>query len=469
MDPGDKPFRPYWLDRALNREGNPEAGPLLSDIQADVCIVGGGYTGLWTGIFLKEKHPDLNIVIVEQECCGYGASGCNGGCMLTLSTKFPTLAKLYGENEAKKIVKASENAVFSINDFTVKHDIQCELRLDGALYIATNSAQKNAIRPVMETLEEAGINSWKKTERDTAVKFSGTRLVEEAYFSPYAGSVQPAMLVRGMAAAAKKMGIQIFEKTPMLELRHTSAPEVITPKGRITARKVVLAVNAWIASHFKQFARSIIVVSSDMIITEPCPDLLKKTGLAHGASICDSRIFVHYYHTTEDGRLMMGKGGNTFAFNSKMIKSFFEPSRYAGQLQQAAARFFPELSDVRIESSWNGGSDRSVTGFPFFGSLDGHPSIFYGFGYSGNGVVQSYIGGKILCSLVLGQNDNWSGCGFVGTPEKKFPPEPFKWLGSLAVRNAVRRKEAFEEQEKLPLRRDRFLSGYARMAGKADS
>ena len=461
-------FRPYWLKQALKKEGNPEPRRLLSNIAVDVCIVGGGYTGLWTALLLKETQPELKIAIIDQECCGYGASGSNGGCLLTLSTKFLTLAKIYGEAEARKLVQASTDAVGAIEAFVNKHGIECDLRIDGALYIATNAAQKGLMTPVMDALFTAGFSPWKKLELAAAQSFAGTRDLLEGFFSPCAGSVQPALLTRGMATVVKQMGIELYEKTPMLHLEAGQPPQIQTPHARIRAKRVVLAINAWMASQFKQFSRAIAVVSSDMAITKPCPDQLASLGLYHGASICDSRIFVHYFHTTTDGRLMMGKGGNTFAYGSKMIPSFFETSRYEEQLRQAIKRFFPSLDKVPLDASWNGGSDRSVTGFPFFGFLDGNPAITYGFGYSGNGVVQSYIGGQILRSLVLDLDDPWSRCGFVGGPRGEFPPEPVKWLGSMMVRDAIRRKETAEDAGRRPFWVDNYLSKFAKSAGKAD-
>jgi len=155
--------------------------------------------------------------------------------------------------------------------------------------------------------------------------------------------VQPALLVRGLARVAREKGIRIFEGTPMTHLEQTVPPRVNTPKGRITADKVAVAINAWMPMAFPRFARTIAVVSSDLAITEPIPSLLEKLGLRNGASVCDLRIFVHYFHTTCDGRLMLGKGGNTFAFGSRMITRFFQPSRYGQQLHNALKRFYPEL------------------------------------------------------------------------------------------------------------------------------
>lgn len=465
----DRSFRPYWFDEALKQEGEPQAAPLNAHIRADVCIVGGGYTGLWTALELKKRKPDIDIVIIDKELCGYGASGSNGGCILTLATKFLSLSKFYGREEAKRLVAASEEAVDYIRRFTEDNDIECDLRIDGSLYIATNDAQIGVMDSVIQALSEEGISTWKRVSLEEAKNFSGTTEIKEAFFSPKAGSLQPALLVRGLVRVARAKGIRIYEGTPMTNLlSETDCPKVVTPCGSVSAGKVVLAINAWMATEFKQFSRSIAVVSSDMAITESIPDSLEELNLKHGATICDSRTFVHYYHTTSDGRLMIGKGGNTFAYGSKMIPSFFKPSAYILQLKNAIARFFPKLKDARIDQAWNGGSDRSTTGFPFFGNLNQHPNIHYGFGYSGNGVTQSWLGGRILCSLCLNLDDEWSRCGFVGGPRGHFPPEPIRWIGSLLVRNAIRRLEAAEDAGRRPSPYDAFMARFAKSAGKYD-
>lgn len=461
-------FRPFWFDQALKQEGEPQANPLTENISADVCIIGGGYTGLWTAFELKERQPDLDIVIIDKDLCGYGASGCNGGCVLTLATKFLSLSKFYGKEEAKRLVIESEKAVDHLENFTKKHNIECDLRIDGALYIATNESQLGVMDPVMEALDEEDINSWEQQSLEEAKAFAATDEMQEAFYSEKAGSVQPALLVRGMARVAREMGIRIYEGTPMEKIIEDDIPKVVTPEGSITAPKVVLAINAWMATKYKKFERTIAVVSSDMGVTEPVPELLKEMKLEHGATVCDSRIFVHYFHTTSDGRIMLGKGGNTFAYGSKMIPSFFEASEYEGQVKNAITRFYPKLKDVKIEQSWNGGSDRSTTGFPFFGNLNDHPNIHYGFGYSGNGVTQAIIGGKILASLCLNADDEWSNCGFVSGPLGKFPPEPIRWMGAMMVRNAIRKKEANEDKGKKPSAYSNFMARFAKAAGKAD-
>lgn len=149
-----------------------------------------------------------------------------------------------------------------------------------------------------------------------------------------------------------------------------------TPGGQVVANRVVLAINAWMARAFPEFSRSVAIVSSDMIITEPRPDLLERIGLTSGVTVLDSRIFVHYYHNTPDGRIMLGKGGNTFAYGGRILPVFDQPSPYKGLLRNTLAEFFPDFADVDIAATWNGPSDRSVTGLPFFGRMGASGNIF---------------------------------------------------------------------------------------------
>ncbi len=185
-------------------------------------------------------------------------------------------------------------------------------------------------------------------------------------------------------------------------------------------------------------------------------------------SVVDSRIFVHYYRDTVDGCLMLGKGGNRFSFLNKVDPMFNQQTRYLPLLNKAFYNLFPQLKVTEFAHNWTGGSDRSVTGLPFFGNIKDQDNIFYGLGYSGNGVAQTRIGAKILTAMLLDNNDKWASCGLTGGPRGYFPPEPFRWLGAMVVRNAVRRKEDAEDNELASNRIDNWLAKLAGAAGKAD-
>ncbi|MBP9904478.1 MAG: FAD-dependent oxidoreductase [Rhodoferax sp.] len=459
--------RPFWLEQALFTDGGL-APTFQGELTADVCIVGGGYTGLWTAILTKQQNPALDIAILEADLCGAGASGRNGGCLLTWSAKFLTLRRLFGEAEAIRLVKASEAAVQHIDDFCQAHGIDAELRHDGTLYTATNNAQVGTLDPVISALLACGIESYFPLPPSEVALRSGSAKNLAGVFSPHAATVQPAKLVRGLRRVALQMGIRIFERSPMLALTPGQPVMVQTPGGSLTAEKLVLATNAWMASMFSQFERSIAIVSSDMVITEKCPELLLASGLTDGVSVLDSRTFVYYYRSTPDGRLMLGKGGNTFAFGGRISPVYDQRSAYEVSLTQATRAFFPSLEQVPMTASWTGPSDRSVTGFPFFGRLNAAPHIFYGFGYSGSGVGPCYMGGQILSSLLLEQDNAWTRSPLTHGPLGQFPPEPIRYLGSNLVRNAIRRKERAEDDGRTPWLIDKLLSQFANAAGKAD-
>ncbi|MED5611002.1 FAD-dependent oxidoreductase [Pseudomonas sp. JH-2] len=460
-------MRPFWLDQALQHDSD-RAAPLQQDTRADVCIVGGGYTGLWTAIQLKEQNPGLDVVIVEADICGAGASGRNGGCALSWSAKFFTLERLFGLAEAIRLVQASERSIHAIGEFCEKYGVDADYRLDGTLYTATNAAQVGATDGVIAALEKHGINSFSRRPLEDVRRMAGSARHLEGWFSPAAASVQPGKLVRGLRRVALQLGVRLYEGTPMTGLEEGRPASVHTPHGKVAADRVVLAINAWMARAFPQFERTVAIVSSDMIITEPRPQLLQRIGLTSGVTVLDSRIFVHYYHNTPDGRIMLGKGGNTFAYGGRMLPVFDQPSPYLELLRRSLGEFFPAFAEVPIAASWNGPSDRSVTGLPFFGRLGADGNIFYGFGYSGSGVGPCHMGGQLLASLVLGLDNEWTRSPLAQGPLGHFPPEPVRYLGSLMVRNAIRRKEQAEDHGRRPRRLDVRLAKFAAAAGKAD-
>lgn len=458
----------YWFKQALEIELPETAIPLQQNIHADVAIVGGGYTGLWTAIMIKQQSPEKQVVVIEKGLCGGGASGANGGCMLTWSTKFPTLKRLFGEEHAAWLVKESEQAVLEIDGFCKQHKIDAQLSLKGVYYTATNQAQMGGMQPVVDELKRLDVNSWRRCQFEELRASTGSPRNVEGFHSPVAASVQPALLARGLRRVAIELGVEVYENTPMTRLDYGQPATASTPKGSIQAKQVVLALNAWMVEQFKQFKNSIVVVSSDMVITKPLGDALSQSGWQAGSSVLDSRIFVHYYRDAPDGRLMLGKGGNQFSFNNRVDAMFNKPTSYQDLLRKSFDKLFPRLKGAEFAYSWTGGSDRSATGFPFFGELDNQSNIFYGFGYSGNGVAQTRMGGKILSSLVLGLENEWTKSGLAKGPLGHFPPEPFRWTGAMMVRNAVRRKEEAEDNDKTPFIWDKWLAKLAGPAGKAD-
>jgi glycine/D-amino acid oxidase-like deaminating enzyme len=239
-----------------------------------------------------------------------------------------------------------------------------------------------------------------------------------------------------------------------------AAVRVRTPGGALTARATVLATNAWAVS-FREVRRRVLVIGSDILATQPQPERLAELGWTDGVGVSDSRLLVHYTRTTEDGRVVFGKGGGLLARGGSLGDRFEGASRRVTDLERSFLTNFPELAAAPVATTWTGPIDRSRTGLPFFGPLPGRPTVLVGVGYSGNGVGPSYLGGRILASLALGRDDEWSGSGLVRMPDGGFPPEPFRWLGGTTVRMAIARKERLEDDGRRAGRLTQALVGLA--------
>ena len=461
-------YQSPWFKEALELEGELEINTLNSREIADICIVGGGYTGLWTALKIKEKNPKTNIIIIEKDLCGSGASGRNGGCMIPLSSKFPAMKKIVGTKDAVRMVKASEEAINKISNYCKLNSIDPQIRINGIVYAATNNKHRGGFDNLINELKDNNINSWERLTKEKIQKLTGSKRNIDGYYSAIGGSLQPALLVRGLKKIAEKKGIKIFEKSEMLSYQDNDKLIVKSINGEVECKKLIVAINAWTPSFFSFLSRSVILVSSDMIISEPINNKIEKLNLNNGIVVLDSNLFTHYYRSTIDGRLMFGKGGNTFSLNNKVIKSFDGPSSIENFLKKSLVKFFPSLKNTKIIQSWNGPSERTKTGFPFFGYHPKNKNIIYGFGYSGNGILPTYVGGEILSSMALEEKNEWTMSNFCKGPIKQFPPEPFRWIGSIIIRNAVRRKEKAEQNDRNPNWIDQQLAKLATSIGRVD-
>ena len=461
-------YQSPWFVEALQKEEDLKVNQLDLNLNTDICIIGGGFTGLWTALKIKEKNPSTNIIILEKDLCGSGASGRNGGCMIPQSTKFQGIRDVVGIDDAKKMVLSTEAAVKNIKNFCSDNKINAEIRDDGVLYGATNKFHQGSFEGLIKDLDEHKINSWKRLSREEVQDLSKSKKFIDGYFSPIGGSLQPALLVRGLKKIAENNGVKIFEKSAVISYDDKKEILVKTKNGSISCSKLVFAINAWTPHLLPFLSRSVVLVSSDMIISEPIKSKLQTIGLNSGLVILDCNLFTHYCRTTPDGKIILGKGGNTFSYKNRVISSFDGPSTIEKFLKKSLMKFYPSLNDTKIITSWNGPSERTKTGFPFFGYHPNNKNISYAFGYSGNGVLTCNVGGEILSSMALEEQNEWTKSNFCKGPLKMFPPEPFRWLGAMIIRNAIRRKESDQEEGKDPKWFDKQLAKIAVSVGRVD-
>ena len=446
--PRELTHRSLWLQQALTEEDAHPAESARGPLSADVCILGGGFTGLWTALFLKEREPALDVAILEADICGGGASGRNGGFALSWWAKLASLVKIAGEDDGVWLAREAEAAVDYLGEFAREHSVEADYVKAGWLWTATSEAQKGTWEPTLEETERRGIDAFERLPPEEVQRRAGSKRYLTGVLEPSAAIVHPGRLVRGLRRIALERGVRIYEQSPVLELDLSARPVVRTPAAQVRADKVVSALNAWTPGlrAFWRLSRSFVPISSDMVATEPIPELLERLGWTGGESITDSRLLVHYHRTTSDGRIAIGRGGGALGAAGRFGDTFHYDRRRSEGIAASLRWLYPELAETRVTHAWGGPIDRSETGIPFFGRLKGRPDVFYGLGFSGNGVGPCVLGGRILASLALGSDDRYSHNGLTKGPKSLFPPEPVRFLGGLLVREAVRRKESLEDE-----------------------
>ncbi len=437
--------RSLWLQEALRAETDDGRSPdLLEHIEADVCIVGGGYTGMWAALRIKELQPDASVVLVEADICGGGPSGRNGGFALSWWPKIETLRKRVGNEEAHRLVKASEAAVAEIGAFCEREGVDAHFRHGGWLWTATSAAQVGSWDAAVRAAEEHGEQPFQLLAAEEVQARTGSPVHLGAAFEAGAATVQPALLARGLRRVLLARGVRIHERTAMVELDR-DAGVVRTPSGSVRSGAIVLTLNAW-AIKIRELSRALVAVASDMVATEPMAERLAESGWSGGEAISNCRLLVHYYRATEDGRVAFGRGGGRLAFGGRVDSNFDYSESQTRELKEDLVRYVPAAEGSSVKHAWGGPIDRTADGLPFSGRLPGRVPIVYATGYSGNGVAPSVTFGKILASSALGLEDEWSASGLNRGVPGRFPPEPARFLGGLVVRAAVRRKESREDE-----------------------
>ena len=437
-----------WLREAIGPDEEDEP-PLEGEARADIAIVGGGYAGLWTALELKRRQATLSVAIVEADICGGGASGRNTGMALPQWVKFEALRQLCGTEGALRFARASERVLDEIERFSLEHKIDSEFRRDGWLWGATCKRQAGAWAGVVAALEKAGEHPFRPVSRDEIAALVGSDRFEGGVLTHAAATLHPGKWVRGLRRAALQGGVRIHENSPMTKLERGRPPRIHTRRGRLTADRVILAMNAWSAA-IPELRPGILVIASDDAITRRSPELLDRAGYRRAPLVSDSQTFVTGFRGTVDGRINAGVTGGRIGFGGLGGARFEGRSRREEDIRASLRRAHPVLAEAPFADSWCGPIDRTRSGLPLFGRLASCPDVLYGYGFSGNGVATTPLAGRILASLALDAADEWSACGLVRPVDSWMPPEPVKYVGALMVRHAVRRKDALAYQDREP-------------------
>jgi glycine/D-amino acid oxidase-like deaminating enzyme len=453
--------RGYWLDEA----GPVEPAPALTGaVRADVAIVGGGYTGMWTAWQVKRLAPEARVALVEADLCGHGPSGRNGGFANGLWFSLPALRERFGDAAATAVAKAAQDAVEEIGRFCAERQVDAWFRRAGYLQVSTAPRWDGHWRPVIEACRELGEpDACHALASDEIRARCDSPLFRAGALYPGAATVQPARLALGLRTRLREQGVELYERTPAGAVRRRGGELVIdAPAGSVRASAIVLAPGGRLVGR-SGMRRRLTLTSSHMLVTEPVPDLLAEIGWTGGECITDCRAMVHYFRTTRDGRIAFGWGGGRVVYGARTSgRAEVDPTVIA-ELERHLLRFFPGLAGRRIDHAWGGPIDVSPSHLPVIDEIE--PGVWCGFGFTGHGVGPSRMVGRSLASLALDRRDEASRLAIVSPPAVRVPPEPFRYLGGTIIRRALLHKETIEERGGRVDAVTRFVAGVPERIG----
>jgi glycine/D-amino acid oxidase-like deaminating enzyme len=434
--------------------------PLDGDTTADVCIVGAGYTGLWTAYYLTELDPSLDVLVVEAETAGFGASGRNGGwCSALLPQGVESIARRHGREAALAMRRAMVDTVTVVGDVVAREGIDCDWAHGGTVVVARSATQlARARREVEADHAWGGVDGMTLLDADATREHVGMAGALGSTYTPHCARIHPARLARGLARVLEQRGVRIVEGTRASSIEPS---RVVTDHGIVTAPRVVRATEAWTPQLTGQ-GRDVVPVYSLVIATEPLPaSLWDVAGLARGETFSEHRHLIVYGQRTADDRLVFGGRGAPYHFGSAVRPEFdIEPKVFAG-LQRAMVDLFPGVAPFEVTHRWGGplGIARDWHAAVRFDPATGVASAG---GYVGDGVATTNLAGRTLADLLTGRTSSLTSLPWVNHRVRRWEPEPLRWLG---VNAGLRLAVAADAEETRTGRASRLAPLLAKLTG----
>lgn len=432
---------PYWYEDTDAPDSNPT---LVRTEGCDLCIIGGGYTGLWTAIIAKERDPSRDVVLIDAGEVGSAASGRNGGFMESSLTHGVANAQQRFPDEIAVLEELGLKNLNDIEDAIKRYNIDCDYERTGVIDVATHAHAANYVEELREDyrqLRELG-------QRVEWLDASGMR--SEVNSPTYLGGlwrkdraalVDPARLVWGLKSAAEALGVRIYEDTKAMSIERDGVGVLVsTPLGRIRAGKVALASGAF-RPVLRRLQNYVIPVYDYCMVTEPLtPNQLDSLGWKHRQGLSDIPNQFHYYRLTADNRILWGGYDAVYFFRGRMRQELESRPESWALLSKHFFETFPQLEDVRFSHAWGGAIDVCSRFSVFWGrSMGGR--VGYALGYTGLGVAASRFGAEVMLDLIDGRRTRSVSTDFVKKKPLPFPPEPFRFLGIQATRWSLNRED----------------------------
>jgi glycine/D-amino acid oxidase-like deaminating enzyme len=408
---------------AASANGMAPYPALTSDLEADVCVIGGGFTGVNTAIELAQRG--LKVILLEARRIGWGASGRNGGQLIRgIGHDVSGFARHVGEEGVRYLERAGIESVALVGDRIREHGIDCDLRW-GFCELANTKAQFAALKTEQEGLSESGYSHETRLVGPEQIREQvvNSGVYAGGLIDRGSGHLHPLNLVLGEARLAQSLGVQIFEQSPVLELIHGSTAQVRCAGGTVRAGSLVLACNAHLEELEPHLSGKVLPAGSYIIATEPlAPDVAAQL-IPHNLALCDQKVGLDYYRLSADRRLLFGGACHYSGRDPADITAYMRPQML---------KVFPQLANVRIDYQWGGKIGISANRFPQVGRLNQHPNVFYAQGYSGHGLNVTHWCAKLLGEAIHAGHSRGFDV-FSAVPHMTFPGGPLLRSPLLAL------------------------------------
>jgi glycine/D-amino acid oxidase-like deaminating enzyme len=445
--PGGEDYGSYsfWLETA--GEDLAPRPSLSGPTEADVAVLGAGFTGLWTAYYLLRREPSLRVVVLESEIAGFGASGRNGAwCNSGFSVSPGELVRRFGKEAAKDLLLEMRGAVDEIGRVAAAEEIDAQYFRGGQLRIARGQAQVPGIQDAYEAARVLGLEEdlvlLDADETAERVKITGAR---GALYNPHCATVHPARLARGLARAVERLGGEIFERTTVTDYEAGASPSLVTDVGGVRADAVVLAGEAYLA-RLRKLRREVLPIYSLIVLTEPLSEAQwAQIGWEGRECVASNRYTVDYLSRTADGRILFGGRGAPYHYGSRIKDDYDLHHPTHEMLRRTAREWFPALEGARFTHAWGGPLAMPRDWMPTM-SYDPAQGIATARGYTGQGVATANLSGRTLADLILGRDTAVTRLPTVNHETRTWEPEPLRWLGARYVQRGLMKADDHAEQ-----------------------
>ncbi|MEU8132428.1 NAD(P)/FAD-dependent oxidoreductase [Streptodolium elevatio] len=429
---------PYWLDRPERPDTLPR---LTADTTADLVVVGGGYTGLWTALIAKQREPARDVLVVEAATCGHAASGRNGGfCSPSLTHGLANGATRWPD-EIDTLQRLGNANLDAFERDLEAHGVDCGFARTGKVSVAATPWQADALREAAALGERHGEKS-RLLDRDELREWVDSPMWSAGLWQPDYALLDPARLVWGLRAACLELGVRIAENTEVtaIDTKRTDRVRLTTPYARVTARRVALATNIF-PPLLKRLGLSMVPVYDYALTTEPLThDQLAAIGWTGDHGITDAGNQFHYLRKTADNRILWGGYDAIYPFGGRVDEALTQRPATFDTLAAQFAETFPALADVPFSHAWGGVID-STTRFCMFAGTAAQGRVGYALGFTGLGVGATRFGADVMLDMLEGRRTERTRLEMIRRKPLPFPPEPVRYLGIQATRWSMARED----------------------------